>query len=128
MFRLQSIFLILFGTMALLSSCYYDNEEELYPAPEGQVLACDTTDVSYSGFVQPLLGEHCTGCHAGTTPSGNVSLDNHESVKRWADDGTLYGAMAHLDGYSQMPKGGNRLPQCDLDKVKAWIDAGAQNN
>jgi mono/diheme cytochrome c family protein len=118
--------LLLFVLIA--SGCYYDNEEDLYPVQPGDALACDTVDVSYAGFVQPLMEQQCTSCHSGSFPSGNIALATYEQVVAQANNGKLYGSMAHLDGYSQMPKSGNKLPDCDLDKLKSWIDAGASQN
>jgi cytochrome c5 len=121
--------LFISSALALSSGCYYEHAGELNPEPETPVAAgCDTTNVSYAGFVQPLLAQHCTGCHAGSLPSGGIALNTHAEVKRWAEAGLLYGAMAHLDGFSAMPKGGGRLPQCDIYQVKAWIDAGSTDN
>ncbi|MEM7656217.1 MAG: hypothetical protein AAF399_08825 [Bacteroidota bacterium] len=115
--------LLLFGM-----GCYYDNEEDLYPA-QPVTLDCDTTDVSYAEFVQPLMVRECTGCHGGNFPSANIGLETYEEVVASANDNnSLYGSMAHIDGFSEMPKGGNRLPDCELDQLKAWIDAGTPNN
>jgi Planctomycete cytochrome C len=52
---------------------------------------CDTTFVSYSTFVSPVLKTYCVGCHSGVSPSGNIS-------------------------------------DCKINKIKAWINDGAQNN
>lgn len=89
---------------------------------------CNTSNVTYSGMVQPLMAKYCTGCHSGTTPSGSISLDSHTGVAAMANNGKLYGAIDHRTGFSAMPKGGNKLPACDIAKVKAWIDGGANNN
>lgn len=123
-----------------LTSCVYNNEDELYPEPgssqptgsgqTGQESAqCDTTNVSYQSTVVPLLSTHrCLDCHSGGTPSGNVGLDSYGEVKAEADNGRLYGVIAHLPGFSRMPRGGNRMPECDIRQIKGWIDQGALNN
>jgi len=38
--------------------------------------------------------------------------------------------MKSLDhtGYYPMPKGGNKLSDCEINQVKNWINAGALNN
>ncbi|MEM6344020.1 MAG: hypothetical protein AAF927_09070 [Bacteroidota bacterium] len=107
-----------------LSGCYYDNEEDLYPvAPD-----CDSLNVSYATTIVPLLQQHCTGCHSGGSPSGGVALVEHADVQVWAQNGALYGSMAHIDGFSPMPSSTLRLPDCDLGQVKNWVEAGALNN
>jgi len=89
---------------------------------------CVTTNISYSGFVAPLLTTYCVGCHSGGTPSGGFSLNTYEGVRSIALSGRLYGAISWSPGFKQMPQGGNKLSQCNIDKVKSWIDNGAANN
>ena len=89
---------------------------------------CDTVDVSFSGTVFPILDTYCTGCHSGNDPSGGVNLSNYEGVKLATDNGRLYGAVAHLPGYSKMPQGGTKLPDCDIAQIKSWIDNGLKDN
>lgn len=105
--------------------CYYDVEEELYPANG----SCDTTGVNYSGSVVSLLQSNgCTGCHSGSSPSGNISLDGYNNVRAAALNGKLYGSINHSAGYSPMPQGGNKMTDCNIRQIKAWIDGGAINN
>lgn len=89
---------------------------------------CDTTNVSFTNDITPILTNKCTGCHSGGSPSGGVSLDNYNGVKVVAQSGQLYGAVNWDASYSNMPQGGNQLPQCEIDKIKSWVDAGALNN
>lgn len=89
---------------------------------------CDTDNVSYSGFVSPLLQNTCNGCHSGASPSGGIDLTTHTNVAVYANNGKLYGAIAHETGFEPMPQGGTQLDDCTIDKVKSWIDAGALDN
>lgn len=122
---------ILIIFMVILAGCYYDNEEELYP--EG-LAPCDTTGVTYSGTVLPILqANNCTGCHSGAAPQGNVSLDDHTSIAAAGQvpagqPGSLYGSISHADGNFPMPKNGNKLSDCDISKIKKWIDEGTPLN
>jgi len=121
--RFSSV-LALVATILLLNGCYYDIEEDLYP-PVGN---CDTAGVTYSGTVVPLLQAQCVTCHGVDLASGNIKLDTYSSVKTVVDNGKLYGSISFSSGYSAMPKGGNKLNNCSIIKIKAWIDAGAPNN
>ena len=89
---------------------------------------CDTTGVTYSTFVAPLLSTYCVGCHSGAAPSGNIALNSYAGVRTQALNGKLVGAISWANGYQPMPKGSNKLSECKINKIKAWIHDGAQNN
>jgi hypothetical protein len=121
--------LILMGSVFGISGCYYDNEEYLYPASA----ECTTENMSFASDVWPVINASCTGCHSGSSPSGNVSLENYAGVAAAAaidagNYGSLYGTISHASGNSPMPKGGSKLSDCTIAKIKAWIDQGALDN
>jgi mono/diheme cytochrome c family protein len=89
---------------------------------------CDTVNVTYAGFVAPLLAKYCVGCHSGGSPSGNIVLNSHSGVQTIAFNGRLLGAVTWQSGYQQMPKGSGKLSDCSINKIKSWINDGAQNN
>lgn len=107
-----------------LSSCYYDKEELLYP---GQSV-CDTTLITYSQTVVPIISSNCLGCHAGANASASIRLDNYTGVKNVASNGLLLGAINHAAGFSPMPKNGNKLSDCNITKIRLWVEAGTPNN
>jgi hypothetical protein len=107
----------------LFESCYYDNEEDLYPKPPG----CDTTNVSFNNEVWPIINTNCTGCHSGGAPQGNVSLENYDDIVVAANNGSLLGTIKHEDGWSPMPKGGGKLADCDIAKIESWVNDGTPN-
>ena len=115
--------LILTGIIGL-QSCYYDSEEDLYPI----ITECDTSNVTYSGTVSPIISDNCISCHGSTFPQGGVILDNYDDLKTHVDNGRFWGAINHEAGYSPMPQNLPKLPQCELDKIKTWIDNGAIND
>jgi len=118
---------ILVISIILISGCYRDVEEELYPGNGNS--GCDTTGVTYSNAIISILQSNgCLSCHSGGAPSGGISLQTYNTVKIVALDGRLYGTISHSAGYPQMPKGGNKMSACNISKLKAWIDAGAPNN
>ncbi|RYD71393.1 MAG: hypothetical protein EOP53_23760 [Sphingobacteriales bacterium] len=108
-----------------LSACYYDKEEELYPKDTN---SCDTVNVSYSKTVLPMLQNQCYVCHSAAAGQGNVVLEGFDKLKIFVDNGKFFGAISHSPGYSMMPQGGNKLPECTLNQIHAWINKGAPNN
>lgn len=119
-----TLVLILVG-LILFNACYYDSEEYLYG---NQVQPCDTSAVKYSTVIAPLVASNCNSCHSSASPSGNVVTDNYTGLAAIAANGKLWGAVNHNNGFSAMPKGGNKLSNCELAKIRIWIQAGAPNN
>ncbi len=85
---------------------------------------CDSTVFTYSGAVSKIVNTNCVACHS----SGNVLLNSHAALQTVALNGRLWGALNHLNGFQPMPSPNTFLSECDLKKIKKWIDAGAPNN
>lgn len=115
----DSILLVLTVSSLLgLSSCYYDNEEELYGAD------CDTTAVSFADDIWPIINGNCqTGCH-GPGGSGNGIFTDHASVAAKVTNGSL---MLRVVEQQSMPPNGE-LTACQVELFRAWILNGAPNN
>lgn len=107
----------------LCTGCYYDVEEVLYPTDD-----CDTTAVSYSNDVLPVLQDQCYGCHSGSVLSGNVDVEGYDNVKSLVDNGKLLGVVRHDSGFSPMPQGAPQLPDCEIAQMEAWVQDGAPDN
>lgn len=88
---------------------------------------CNITNVSYNTFVKPTLAA-CTTCHKTGNVGGGINLDSYAGMKSAAESGRLYGALSWASGYMAMPQGGSKLSECQLSKIKSWIDAGAPQN
>lgn len=116
------IMALLFG-IGLLSSCYYDNEEELYEY-YNQQNQCDTTAVSFVDDIMPMIQGNCiTGCHvAGGT--GNGIFENYAEVKAKVDNGSM---MQRVVVAQDMPPSSTLTP-CQISQMQAWILNGAPNN
>jgi hypothetical protein len=119
--------LLVLGSLMLIPGCYYDNEEDLYPTPVGGN-NCDTTAITYAIDIQPQLDAHCYSCHGAGSPMGSVNLEDYSGVHAVAMSGQLYCALSWGTGCHPMPDQGQKLPDCTINKFKAWIDEGAQNN
>lgn len=89
---------------------------------------CDTSDVTYAGYIRPYLDIHCTGCHTGVNAGGGVFLSGYSTVQEIALDGRFLGSIQHDSGFSPMPKGEDKLADCDITKIRLWIEDGAPNN
>jgi|688.fasta_scaffold03792_5 hypothetical protein len=105
----------------VLGGCYYDKEEVLYPNS-----FCDTTNVTWSGTIQPLVQSRCAtpGCHV--TGAQSPDLSTYSAFKAQVDQGRIE-ARAIQGTPSFMPPSG-KMPNCNIQQLQVWIDAGALQN
>jgi mono/diheme cytochrome c family protein len=91
---------------------------------------CSTANLSYAVNIGPIISANgCLNCHNSTAMQGGFSLQTYDQVRTKASqnragNSVLYGAVAHLAGFSPMPRGGSQIGSCDITKIKAWIDNG----
>ena len=123
----KSIFFSLFISIFFMNSCYYDNEEELYPT---KILNdCDTLDIGFEKTIRPILKNHCLNCHsAETAPSlgKSIVLESYEQVKSDVDKGSFQGSIKYETPYTPMPED-YKLDDCTIRKIEIWIKQGAEN-
>jgi hypothetical protein len=107
-------------------SCYYDSEEALYPALSN---SCDTTNVTFSGTIVPILDNNCSACHSNNTAAAygnNIRLQNYADVLAKAD--RIIGSIKHLNTFYAMPKSGGFIKPCSINQFDIWIRNGMLNN
>jgi hypothetical protein len=117
-------FVVIF--LVFMVSCYYDNEESLYPSLNS---SCDTTNVTFSGKIAPLLLNNCLSCHSNTTAPGSgngIALENYADVRARAT--AISGSINHTGSYSPMPKNGGKLKACLINQFDIWVRNGTPNN
>ena len=112
--------------------------------------------ISLSRDIQPIFNKNCTfsGCHAGTLPAQNLSLEAGKTfdpilgpvsvpsteaptLKRIEPGNSVGSYLVHkLEGTQasfggsgdQMPQGAAPLAGVEIQLIKDWIDQGAQDN
>jgi mono/diheme cytochrome c family protein len=112
--------------LLLAASCYYDNEEALYPTLNS---SCDTTNVTFSGKIVPMLANNCLSCHSNATAASagnNIRLQDYADVK--ARTTAITGSIKHTGTYSPMPKNGGKLNACLITQFDKWVKNGSPNN
>lgn len=126
---------IIFCTAAILiffiflQGCYYHKADQVYPSTGG----CDTSNVRYSVEIRAILDDNCKSCHNGTASTSGIDLYDYNVISTLALDGnftygTLLSAVMHEGGAPFMPQSGGQLPDCDINKIAAWVHNGAPNN
>lgn len=90
--------------------------------------ACNTDNITYNNFINTLISNSgCLNCHNAQS-QGGVRLDTYVDVKNIASTGRLVGSIDWQTGYVKMPLGGSKLNNCNISKVKSWINAGLPEN
>ena len=118
--------LLVGGFMLYLAGCAKTSEDKL----AGTTTTCDTTNVSYSQQVVPILQSICYNCHGqgNTAGSGGIDLSTYANLKVYALNGYLVGNVRHDPGYVPMPYGLPMLPSCEVNTIVAWVHQGILNN
>jgi hypothetical protein len=112
--------------LMIMGSCYYDSEEALYPSLN---TACDTTNVTFSGKIAPMLANSCLSCHSNATAAGSgngIRLENYADVQTRAT--ALAGSIKQTGTYSPMPKNGGKIKACLISQFDIWVKNGMLNN
>jgi len=121
--------ILIVGLFLLLGSCYNDKYSTLFPT-----VVCDTSNVSYSKDIVPILNANCAisgGCHdaAGALISGH-DYTTYAGIKAVASYDFIITDINWIPeaGHNSMPKNGLKLPDCDIDKITRWVNEGAPDN
>ena len=118
------------ASAVVLFSCSKKSETELTPTPPGGTnTGCDTVNMKFATNIKPILQNNCYACHSNANFSiSGIKLEEYADLKTHVSDGDVMGTITHAAGYPAMPQGGPKLSDCDINKIKAWIDRGAPNN
>jgi hypothetical protein len=120
---MRIVFILLPLCIFFLTGCYHDKEKDLAPCP------ADATHVHYTPDITALFTAYgCYGCHLGPAPEGGISLDGYTAVKSLVDNGKLVGAITHAAGFAPMPHSAPKMDDCDINRIKAWVAAGAPDH
>ena len=84
---------------------------------------CDLSKDQFNAVVKPIIDTHCLGCHSGANASGGINFSSYDNIKAQVTNGKLYASITRTANW--MPKNSAKLNNCDIDRIKSWIDRGA---
>lgn len=87
------------------------------------IAACDTSNVTFSTSVKPIIDLNCLGCHGASGGAGGVSLNSYANISANATRVVI----RMRDAAAPMPTSG-LLPECKPRTIELWINAGKPNN
>ncbi len=100
-------------------------------------LAAEERGVDYETDIAPLLARHCVSCHGAEKRQGGLRLTNRRDAFTPSDSGEpvlisgdpegsiLWERISSPDESLRMPPEGPSLSAQELEKVRQWIEAGA---
>lgn len=118
------LFAVFFGLFPG-TGCTWENEEDLIV----ETGSCDTLSVSFGEDIVPILSANCYSCHSNSNApvfANGIELEDYQDVAGLT--GRIIGAVNHRDGFAPMPPGGEKLDDCSIEKIEAWINSGAPDN
>jgi len=92
--------------------------------------------VAFERDIQPILAQHCYGCHGPSAQLSGLRLDLKQSALAGGSLGKdilpgkpyespLYARVAGLGGVDRMPMGQKPLPDAQIELIRLWIEQGA---
>ena len=125
--------LVIIGLFACISAWYSCTKDKAVPPPAAPV--CDSTHISYTKTMAPIVTQYCAyaGCHA--TPLGAaandlstyIGLKGEMSVDSPGLTSILCRIQTNTCGNDQMPKGLRPLSHALIDTFKLWKSGGYCN-
>ena len=104
-------------------------------APATATPSSDSAPVSFSADVLPIFEARCQRCHGSGEAQAGLRLTSHADVLTGSNNGPVV-IPGNADGSylvdlivsGQMPLGGAKLPESEIQTIINWIDAGAPDN
>jgi len=95
----------------------------------------ESVQASFAGDVLPVLERRCLQCHGGERVENGFSTQSHETLLEGSWNGAVIvpgdaegSYLVDLIVSGEMPKRGPRLLPAEIEKITAWIEAGAPKN
>ncbi|WP_162273966.1 WD40 domain-containing protein [Mariniblastus fucicola] len=94
--------------------------------------------VTFDDHAKPVLMQRCSTCHNGERKEGDLDVTNFTNLMIGggsgeviepgsADDSYLFNLVTHEDS-PEMPPGGDKIPDPQIEILRKWIDGGALEN
>ncbi|HEY0299018.1 MAG TPA: hypothetical protein VGB84_07350 [Arachidicoccus sp.] len=125
---LSSALGLCFLASAVFNSCSKANETALQ---QGSSITCDTVGMKFQADVLPILTDNCYSCHSAQTyqsSGSNINLQDFTTLKSEIASGDLLNAIQHTGSVTPMPLNLPQLSDCEVNKIKDWINNGTQGN
>lgn len=116
--------LVVVGALLTAPRAFFADEAKPGPMP-----------IDFRRDIRPLLVEHCGACHGAKKQESGLRVDHGKTLIAGGDSGAaivagksseslLVRRITAADPAERMPPEGSPLAAADIERVRAWIDAG----
>lgn len=125
--RLAGLLAIVTVTSILAAGCIGKSAPPTKPAPAPQSAApqnsAQTTKITYTGNIKPMLDRKCTRCHSPNGSQADLPLNNYQSVRAQITPGSPANSrlVQAVDGGAMS----GRLSSAEINQLKLWVQQGA---
>ena len=118
--NISRILCVLTAAVIIMSGCYYDKENLLYP---GSTIDCTVVNARFTD-VKPIILTKCAtaGCHNTASAAGGIVLETYAQI---SSNASMIDQRVIKD--KTMPPSAP-LSAADIATLKCWISAGSPNN
>ncbi|MBS4012407.1 MAG: hypothetical protein KGZ97_01435 [Bacteroidetes bacterium] len=117
LFQYIGMILILVSFGIVMNSC---EQDELVPTKPIDS-SCDTINVSFDLAVRPILEKNCTSCHNNSFSAAKINLEGYDNVNKTTVNDILTKSLTgSMKSYIS--------DECEIAKIKAWVNQGSINN
>jgi hypothetical protein len=86
---------------------------------------CDSTNITFSQGISPIMSAQCVSCHSSSNASGGVVLSAHGDVVDAVNNSNLVACIERTA--KPMPPAAS-LSDCEVYRINQWIANGMPNN
>ncbi len=104
------------------------------PTTDAQLLA-QTSGVSFTKDILPILQSRCVNCHGGERVSNGLSMKTYTDLMSGSQNGPVVtpgnaadSTMIQMIAEQKMPKNGPKLTPSQVQTITDWVNQGALNN
>jgi len=93
------------------------------------VYDCTGVTPTYTANVKPILDSYCAmpgmGCHSASKAASGINLGTYAGASAESGKKNFLGSIEHLTLYSNMPKGGVKMPDAQIHILSCWVENGS---
>jgi WD40 repeat protein len=110
-------------------------------AADAEAKSDSSSDISYYRDIRPIFQEHCQGCHQPAKRGGEYVMTSFKELVKGGESESAAIVPGNLDdsylvlmvspdedGKAEMPKDKPALAAAQIEKIKAWVKAGAKDD